>query len=722
MLERILTAHKKMNNDADESLISKAYEFSKVNHEGQFRHSGEPYFTHPCEVALILCDLGMDSSTVAAALLHDVVEDTDVSYDELKDEFNEEIAILVDGVTKLGKIPYSSKEEQQVENLRKMFFAMAKDIRVIIIKLADRLHNMRTMKFIPEQKRLYKSLETMEIYAPLAHRLGINNLKWELEDLSLMYLDPIAYKEITAQIAQKRAERLKVLKEIQDNLEDELEKIGLKCQIEGRIKHFYSIYRKMYLKNKTMDTIYDLFAVRVIVEDVKDCYTALGVAHELYKPMPGRFKDYISMPKKNMYQSLHSTLFSPSGVPFEIQIRTMDMHKTAEYGIAAHWKYKEGVTSKTDMDSKLSWIRQLLEGEKNVSAGEFISNLKIDLFSDEVFVFTPKGDVINLPLGSTPIDFAFAIHSAIGCSMIGVRINGKIMPLETELRNGDVVDIVTSAHAAGPGRDWIKIAKTTQAKNKIIQWEKKANREEFLAKGREIMEKELRKYGLTLKDFADPELSGFVLKRFSFNQIDDFFVTLGFGRVPLDKVINRVKEYKKKTEETAFDINELIEKGNKPGGKIDKTGIIVKGIDNCLVKFARCCNPVPGDDIIGYITRGRGVSVHRTDCQAIYNIEKTDGDRERFIEVEWADKEFKDGRYFVDLLITCNDRSGILMDITLCLSELKIPIKALNAKTTKNLLSIINITLEVNSKEKLSLATGKLKQIKDIISVTRTNK
>ena len=719
MLEKILESMKKFNKNVDEALIERAYEFAKNAHEGQFRYSGEPYFTHPCEVALILCDLGMDEQTISAALLHDVVEDTEVTTEDLVGIFGQQIADLVEGVTKLGQIPYSSKEEQQAENLRKMIFAMAKDIRVIIIKLADRLHNMRTMKFFPENKRRTKALETMEIYAPLAHRLGINSLKWELEDLSLMYLDPVAYHEIAEKIAQKRGERLKILKEIQANLEAELKKNGLECEIEGRIKHFYSIYRKMYVKNKTMDTIYDLFAVRIIVNTVNDCYAALGVAHELYKPMPGRFKDYISMPKKNMYQSLHSTLISPNGTPFEIQIRTFEMHKTAEYGIAAHWKYKEGDGAKSDLDSKLGWVRQLLETEMNASPGEFISNLKIDLFSDEVFVFTPHGDVINLPLGSTPIDFAFAIHSAVGCKMVGAKVNGKIIPLETELKNGDIVEIITSSHTAGPSYDWLKIAKTSQARNKIMSWAKREKRDEYLAKGKEIMEKELKKYNLTLKEFSEPDFSGFVLKKFSFNHLDDFFVTLGFGRAPLDKVINRVKEYVRRNSET-YDITDLIDTTVRKT-HTDKSGVKVKGIDNCLIKFARCCNPVPGDEIIGYITRGRGVSVHRKDCLSLRNLEKTDGSSERLIEVTWSGTEARDGRYFAELLITSNDRAGLLTDITLCLSELKIPIKALNAKTTKDLLNIVDVTLEINSAEKLSKAVSKLKQIRDVISVTRTN-
>ncbi|MBE7013762.1 MAG: bifunctional (p)ppGpp synthetase/guanosine-3',5'-bis(diphosphate) 3'-pyrophosphohydrolase [Ruminococcaceae bacterium] len=716
---KLIEKMEKVNKKVNKEFIKKAFFFAKESHEGQFRVSGEPYYEHPVSVAMILVDLGMDDVTVASALLHDVLEDTEVTHEEMEKKFGKEVVELVEGVTKLGKIPYSSKEEQQIENLRKMFLAMAKDIRVIIIKLADRLHNLRTMKSMPDEKRREKALETMEIYAPLAHRLGIYSIKWEIEDISLMYLDPVAYKEISSQIAQKREERLVALDEIKQNIKEKIEELGIKATIDGRVKHFYSIYRKMYSKNITMDSIYDLFAIRVIVDQIPDCYSVLGVAHELYKPMPGRFKDYISMPKKNMYQSLHSTLISSNGTPFEIQIRTYDMHKTAEYGVAAHWKYKEGKESASDLDNKLTWVRQLLEIEKdNDNPKEFISNLKIDLFSDEVFVFTPKGDVVSLPSGSTAIDFAFAIHSQIGWKMVGAKVNGKIIQLETPLKNGDVVDIITSSHTMGPSNDWLKIAKTSQARNKINAWFKKENREENVGKGKDLLEKEFKKVNLDVSEFSNPELQGFVLKKFSFNHIDDFYATLGFGRISVEKVMNRVKDYygKKNVE---FDIENIVSKPQKSKNK-NNSGIIVKGIDNCLIKFAKCCSPVPGDEIIGYITRGRGVSIHRCDCSSIFNIEKTDGDRSRLIEVSWA--ETNKGNYNAELLITANDRTGLLVDITLALNELKIPLRALNAKTTKNMLCLINITLEIDSYEKLSKAITRIKGIKEVIGVSRTNK
>jgi len=716
---KLIEKMEKVNKKVNKEFIKKAFFFAKESHEGQFRVSGEPYYEHPVSVAISLFDLGMDDVTVASALLHDVLEDTEVTHEEMEKKFGKEVVELVEGVTKLGKIPYSSKEEQQIENLRKMFLAMAKDIRVIIIKLADRLHNLRTMKSMPDEKRREKALETMEIYAPLAHRLGIYSIKWEIEDISLMYLDPVAYKEISSQIAQKREERLVALDEIKQNIKEKIEELGIKATIDGRVKHFYSIYRKMYSKNITMDSIYDLFAIRVIVDQIPDCYSVLGVAHELYKPMPGRFKDYISMPKKNMYQSLHSTLISSNGTPFEIQIRTYDMHKTAEYGVAAHWKYKEGKESASDLDNKLTWVRQLLEIEKdNDNPKEFISNLKIDLFSDEVFVFTPKGDVVSLPSGSTAIDFAFAIHSQIGWKMVGAKVNGKIIQLETPLKNGDVVDIITSSHTMGPSNDWLKIAKTSQARNKINAWFKKENREENVGKGKDLLEKEFKKVNLDVSEFSNPELQGFVLKKFSFNHIDDFYATLGFGRISVEKVMNRVKDYygKKNVE---FDIENIVSKPQKSKNK-NNSGIIVKGIDNCLIKFAKCCSPVPGDEIIGYITRGRGVSIHRCDCSSIFNIEKTDGDRSRLIEVSWA--ETNKGNYNAELLITANDRTGLLVDITLALNELKIPLRALNAKTTKNMLCLINITLEIDSYEKLSKAITRIKGIKEVIGVSRTNK
>jgi len=716
LIDKIIKVNKKVNSD----FIKKAFDFARNAHEGQFRVSGEPYYMHPYEVAMILVDLGMDDVAIASALLHDVLEDTEVTHEDMEREFGKEVVDLVEGVTKLGKIPYSSKEEQQIENLRKMFLAMAKDIRVILIKLADRLHNLRTMKSMPEEKRRIKALETMEIYAPLAHRLGIYSIKWEIEDISLMYLDPIGYKEIASQIAQKREERLDALEVIKESIKEKIEETGIKATIDGRIKHFYSIYRKMYSKNKTIDSIYDLFAVRVIVDSIKDCYTVLGIAHELYKPMPGRFKDYISMPKKNMYQSLHSTLISPNGTPFEIQIRTHDMHRTAEFGIAAHWKYKEGRESANKLDEKLTWVRQLLEIEKdNDNPKEFISNLKIDLFSDEVFVFTPKGDVISLPLGSTAIDFAFAIHSQIGWKMVGAKVNGRIIPLETPLNNGDIVDIITSNNTMGPSNDWLKIAKTSQARNKINAWFKKENREGNITKGKEMIEKEFKKLGLSFSDFLEDELSSYVLKKFSFNHIDDFYATLGFGKISIEKVMNRVKDFYAK-KDIQFNITNMIAKQpNKATGK-NSSGVVVKGIENCLVKFAKCCNPVPGDEIIGYITRGRGVSVHRKDCVSVFNIEKTDS--ARLIDVSWGKQAKTGGSYNTELLITANDRAGLLVDITLALNELKIPLRALNAKVSKNLLCFINITLEIDSAEKLSRAITRIKTVKEVISVTRTSK
>ncbi|MBQ4109880.1 MAG: bifunctional (p)ppGpp synthetase/guanosine-3',5'-bis(diphosphate) 3'-pyrophosphohydrolase [Clostridia bacterium] len=709
---------KKINNTVNAELIEKAYDTMKSAHEGQYRVSGEPYYMHPYEVAKILCGLGMDDVTISAALLHDVIEDTPYNHEELEAIFGSEIIDLVEGVTKLGKIPYSSKEEQQIENLRKMFMAMAKDIRVVLIKLADRLHNMRTMKSMPDHKRREKALETMEIYAPLAHRLGISSVKWELEDLSLMYLDPIAYKEITVSISQKREERLAILQEMIEQIKEKFKEENLSCSIEGRIKHFYSIYRKLYYKNKTMDTIYDLFAIRIIVENINDCYTALGICHEMYKPMPGRFKDYISMPKKNMYQSLHSTLIGKNGVPFEIQIRTQEMHKTAEYGIAAHWKYKEGKTSESELDSKLTWVRQLLEVEKDANnPSEFISNLKIDLFSDEVFVFTPKGDVISLPSGANPIDFAFAIHTAVGWKMTGAKINGKIMPLDTQLHNGDIVDIITSSNGNGPGKDWVKIAKTSQARSKINQWFKKENRDENIEKGKLILEKELKQVELSLGDFLKDDIYNFVLKRFSYQHRDDFFASIAYGGVSVEKVMNRVKDFLKKKNEEPLKLENLVKTGE--GKKTDSGGIQVKGIDNCLIKFAKCCNPVPGDDIIGYITRGRGVSVHRADCSSIMNIEKADGDAARLIEVSWGKTEKVS--FNSELLILADDRSGLLMDLTLCLNELKIPLRAVTARTNKDLTCAINVTLEIKSTAELYRAVTKIKAIKDVISVSRTS-
>ncbi|MBZ4644841.1 MAG: (p)ppGpp synthetase, RelA/SpoT family [Clostridia bacterium] len=710
----------KYNPQCDWDMLSRAYKFSKEAHEGQHRVSGEPYIMHPLEVAHILADLELDCESLVAGILHDVIEDTSYSYEEIKNMFGEQVALLVDGVTKLGKIPYTTKEEQQVENLRKMFLAMAKDIRVILIKLADRLHNMRTLKSMPEDKQREKAKETLEVYAPLAHRLGITKIKWELEDLSLRYLDPIAYYEIVESIAQKRQERDAHIKAIIDTISARLKEIGIQGHIDGRPKHFYSIYRKMFAQGKSIEEIYDLFAVRVIVNSVKDCYGVLGMVHELYKPIPGRFKDYIAMPKPNMYQSLHSTVIGPAGKPFEIQIRTWDMHRIAEYGIAAHWKYKEGKTGTSDLDSKLAWVRQLLEIQRDLTdAEEFMQTLKIDLFADEVFVFTPKGDVINLPAGSTPIDFAYAIHSAVGNRMMGAKVNGKIVPIEYVLKNGDIVEILTAATVHGPSRDWLKIAKTSQARNKINQWFKKDKREENIARGKELIEKELKKIGLTHNQLFKNEWVEIVLKKYSFNSLDDLYANIGYGGISASKVVTRLRDEYKKTikpetpevmpEET--DVPSNINKRRKQ----NNNGIIVKGIENCLVRLSRCCNPVPGDEIIGYITRGRGVSIHTKDCS---NVSYSDDEKNRLIEVAWETSQ--SAAYLSDIQVLANDRSGLLVEVTNSVADSKIPLKAMNARTSKEKIAVINLTLEITDTEQLDKIIKKLRKIDGVFEVNRS--
>ncbi len=713
---------KSYNLKTNEQLISKAFFYAKEAHKEQFRKSGEPYFFHPYSVALILTEIFLDDESICAALLHDVIEDTEHTYNDIKNEFGVEVADIVDGVTKLGRINFSSKEEEQVENLRKMFMAMAKDIRVILIKLADRLHNMRTMKSMPERKQLEKSLETMEIYAPIAHRLGMNNFKWELEDTSLFYLDPIGYHEISSGIAQKREQRIKIVEEIKNELSNKLNECGIQSHIEGRPKHFYSIYKKLYSKNKSLDEIYDLFAIRIIVGTIAECYTVLGYVHELYKPIPGRFKDYISMPKKNMYQSLHTTLMSSAGTPFEIQIRTWDMHRTAEYGIAAHWKYKEGGSNVKNNSDKFQWVRQLLETEKDFSnPSEYISHIKIDLFSDEVFVFSPKGDVYSLPSGSTPIDFAFMIHSAVGWRMVGAKINGRMTTIDTPLNNGDIIEIITSA-SSSPNIEWLKIARTSQARSKINQWFKKEKREENIAKGKELLEKELKKYDMSLKELlADESLLAHLLKKYSFAKEDDFYAIIGNGGINVEKICNRIEDYKLKKQK-APDQQKIIDDINNTAKTQQenkkKGGIAVKGIDNCLVRTAKCCSPVPGDDVIGYITRGRGVTIHRKNCQALMDIEKSDGDRKRLVEVEW--EGYNGESHNVDIVIEASNRSGLLVDVTLALNDMRIPIMALQAKTTThNTIDNINVTIQVESHEKLTRVLGRLNNIKGVYTARR---
>lgn len=713
----------KYNPKFDTERLTKAYELAKVAHKGQNRNSGEPYLSHPLAVAHILADLELDCDSLVGALLHDVVEDTQYELPHIRQEFGENVALIVDGVTKLGKIQYTSKEEQQIENLRKMFLAMAKDVRVIIIKLADRLHNMRTLKAKSEDKQREKARETLEVYAALAHRLGMSKIKMELEDLSLRYLDPIAYKEITESINLKRREREAYINDIMQTLEEKLGELGIHSHVMGRAKHFYSIYRKMFTQNKNIDELYDLFAVRVIVDSVKDCYAVLGLVHELYYPIPGRFKDYIAMPKPNMYQSLHTTVIGPNGTPFEIQIRTWEMHRVAEHGIAAHWKYKEGRSGETDMDSKLEWIRQILEIQQNVvDSDDFMRTLKIDLFADEVFVFTPKGDVINLPAGSTPIDFAFMIHSAVGCRMSGVKVNGKIATLDYILQNGDIVEIMTSSSVHGPSRDWLKLCKTSQARTKINQWFKRERREENIIRGRELIDKELRRINMAHAQLFRPEWVEAICKKYTFANIDDLYAAVGYGALTVNKIVGRLKEQyriamKNATPETLAAAAVAAVPTRRTSAS---NGVVVEGIDNCLVRLSRCCNPVPGDPIVGYITRGRGVSVHRADCPNMV-AENSYSGTDRLITVHWQDEVAQQNSYFTELTISAYDRKGLLAEITKVISDLKILISAIHSKTTKEQIALIRITIEITSKEQFELVQKKLANLQSVFEVSRSS-
>lgn len=702
--------------------VKKAYDFAEKAHSGQYRSSGEPFIVHPLEVALILIDLGLDIDTIAAGLLHDVVEDTGVKIEELEAIFGSEVAKLVDGVTKLGKIAYKTKEEQQVENLRKMFLAMAKDIRVIIIKLADRLHNLRTLEYVDEDKQREKAYETLEIYAPLAHRLGIFKIKWELEDISLRYIDPKGYYDLVEKVAAKRREREAYIQDVIQTLKEKMAEANIEGEIEGRPKHFYSIYRKMYMQHKSFEEIYDLLAIRVIVNTVKDCYGVLGIAHTLWKPIPGRFKDYIAVPKPNMYQSIHTTVIGPKGELFEIQIRTWEMHRTAEYGIAAHWKYKEGRKSHSELDEKLAWLRQILEWQSDLKdAREFMETLKIDLFTDEVFVFTPKGDVIDLPKGAIPLDFAYAIHSDVGNRCIGAKVNGKIVSLDYQLKTGDIVEILTSSSQNhGPSRDWLKMVKTSRAKNKIKQWFKKERREENIVKGKEMLEKEARKQGYTLSQLLKTEWVENIWKKYGFNSLDDMYAAIGYGGITTNQVLLRlIDEYKKANKAEPQKIHDLTfkeknkqQKQRKPAGR----GVKVKGIENVMVRFSKCCNPLPGDEITGYITRGRGVSIHRTDC---VNLKDPFIEQERFIEVEWTD-QYK-ASYSAEIQIEAQDRQGLLADITKVMSDMNIDVTAVNARTTKRKQVVINLTLEVNNIDQLDRVMGQVKKISNVTDVFRVN-
>ncbi len=719
MLQKILDKIVESKLDVNTDMIEKAYYLAEKAHKDQCRESGEPYIIHPVEVACIIIDMGLDTDTICAALLHDVVEDTEYAYEDIKNEFNEEVANLVEGVTKLGKIEYKSKEEQQAENIRKMLIAMAKDVRVILIKLADRLHNMRTLKYRTADKQKSTSQETIDIYSPLAHRLGISKIKWELEDLSLRYLKPEEYYELVNKISQKRTQRESVISEIVNLLKEKLDDTGIVADIEGRPKHFYSIYRKMYYKSKTFDQIFDLLAVRVIVDTVKDCYSALGIAHELWKPIPGRFKDYIAMPKPNMYQSLHSTVIGPGGQPFEIQIRTWDMHRTAEYGIAAHWKYKENVED-NEIEDKYKWIRQITEYQTEAKdAKEFMETVKMDLFSDEVFVFTPKGTVIDLPIESTPIDFAYRIHTDIGNKCIGSKVNGKMVPLDYKLNTGDIVEIITSSASKGPSRDWLSIAKSSQAKNKIRQWFKRTFKEENLEKGKESFEREIKRQGLSYQEIMKSEYVNVILKRMNFSQLDDLYLSIGSGAFTSGQFITRLKEEIRRNESPQEKDWRTLEKQQtrqrKEKVESKKPGIEIKGEKDIMVRFAKCCNPVPGDEVIGFITKGRGISIHRRDCKNYQHIASVEP--ERVVNANWTGEHTTD--FLADVQIEANDRHGLLAEITTIISNSKTPVKSINARTNKNQIAVINFTIQVNDIEQLEKVMKDFRKISGVIDVYR---
>ena len=724
-IEDVITTTKKNNRKSDSKLIRKVYNYAKAHHEGQLRKSGEPYIIHPVQVAYILSTLGLDDSTICAALLHDVVEDTDITKQDLENEFGKEIAELVDGVTKLSKLKYASMEEQQVENYRKMFLAMGKDIRVILIKLADRLHNMRTLKYLTRDRQIANANETMELYAPLANRLGMYSLKWELEDLSFKYLYPEDYRELVEGIDRKREERLKFIDMIMDQIRVAVKKQHIEAEITGRAKHLYSIYRKIKRDNITLDQVYDLFALRVIVNSIKDCYAVLGIVHELYNPMPGRFKDYISVPKPNMYQSLHTTLIGPKGTPFEVQIRTWDMHRIAEYGIAAHWAYKEAsfmgnkkANVKVEED-KLSWLRETLEWQKDMQdPDEFLNTLKTELFEDEVYVFTPKGAIKVLPRGATPIDFAYSIHAEIGNHMVGAKINSKMVPIITPIKNGDIVEILTSDNSKGPSMDWLKFIKSSAAKNKIMSWFKKEKKSENIEKGKDSIEKELKRIGMQYADIFKTEYINPMLERYKYKSLEEMYAAVGFGAITAQKIIARMLiEYRKEHKEEPIEQKiEELSTARRESTKPSSSGIIVKGIDNCLVKLSKCCNPLPGDEIIGYITKGRGVSVHRKDCVNVNELLKEEN---RIIEVQWYNQEKVS--YTVEIEVFANDRNGLLADIVQKINDSKAKILGVNARATKERIAITEVTLEVDSLESLNKIIRELRKIDSVYDVNRKN-
>ena len=716
----------------DKARLFDAFTYADNAHASQQRKDGSPYITHPLAVADLVADLELDPDSVIAALLHDTIEDTGATHEDVAKRFGEPVAELVEGVTKLTRVQYASREEKQMENLRKMLLAMSKDIRVILIKICDRLHNMRTMQYQSPKKQREKALETMEIYAPLAHRLGMQRIKWELEDLSLKYLDPVGYNDIKTQLESRFSAHQEFLTNTQAKLQKRMEDEGIHCTVYGRIKHTYSIYRKMRAQNKTIDELYDLYAFRVIVDNIADCYNVLGHIHDLYKPIPGRFKDYISTPKPNMYQSLHTTVIGKEGIPFEVQIRTWEMHQIAEYGIAAHWKYKAGVgNKKLNSEATYEWVRKLLESQQDTDAEEFVRSMRVDLFADEVFVFTPQGDVVNLPAGATPIDFAYSIHSAVGNRMTGAKVNGRIVPFDTKLQNGDIVEVITSNASRGPSRDWMKICKSNEARNKIRQWFKKERREENVATGRAAFESEMKRCGLTMTEITQEDVLPLILKKVKFGSLDDLYAAIGYGGMTAQKAVIRIRDeilrHTKQQKDQAAQ-QELLEKGeglhvaSNPTVPLPKkpvrnqNGIIVEGLDNCLVKFAKCCTPVPGDPVVGFITRGYGISVHRQDCPNA-SPERRAKEKDRWISVSWGDTH--QDAYQTSLDITAKDRQNLFLDVAAALSAAQVRVDSLSAKGTPDGFAVITAQLQVHSKDEINAVMRKLNGVNGVMTVNR---
>ena len=720
----------------DTQRLYRAFTYADAEHKGQLRKDGTPYITHPLAVAEIVADLGLDADSVIAALLHDTIEDTNATHEEVAKQFGETVAALVEGVTKLSRVQYTSKEEEQMENLRKMFMAMAQDIRVILIKICDRLHNMRTMEYQSPAKQREKSLETMEIYAPIAHRLGMQKLKWELEDLSLRYLDPVGYKEIEDELAARSSAHEEFLAAVQQRITQRMWEEGIRCKVYGRVKHTYSIYRKMFAQNKTLDEIFDLYAFRVIVDDIPECYNVLGCIHDMFKPVLGRFKDYIGTPKPNMYQSLHTTVIGREGVPFEVQIRTWAMHQTAEYGVAAHWKYKQGLANKQlGTEHDFEWVRKLLESQQDTDPDEFVRTLKVDMFADEVFVFTPNGDVKSLPAGATPIDFAYSVHSAVGNRMVGAKVNGRMVPYDHQLSNGDIVEVLTSKTAKGPSRDWLKIAKSNEARNKIRQWFKKEKREENIATGRAAFESELKHVGLKLEAITAPEVLPSILRKVRFGTLDELYASIGYGGTTAVKAVARIRDEmlrlgRLQAEKAAAASKTTAESVIVPASsqevpvlkgsnKHSDSGIIVEGLGNCLVKFAKCCTPVPGDPVVGFITRGYGVSVHRQDCPNSDPGKRKPEEAARWVKVSWVEGSLPS--YQTSLELSAKDRDGLTLDVAMALSTAKVKVSALSARSMPDGYASVSVVLEVKDREELSSVINKLNNIQGVYQVVRAS-